>query len=708
MADDRSSSHLTLWGETIDVAGLDPTAIEYLESLPTNVPSIEWVWAEMDRVWRSLGLDNRRPLTGQPIAAFYGHPVWIANGVFSAVDPESVAHREAIATFIAQRGARSVVDFGGGFGELALKVKGANPRASVALFDEYPSVVTRRRLKSSDVAVLDSLAPRSADVVVAQDVLEHVERPLDVALDVVRIGRPGGTVIFANSFFPVIECHLPGTFYLRYTFRFVAWTAGCGRGTQIPGAEHALAFEVPPVVAGAPLETRRVACQAGRRGPQSTECGTALAAEPVVRATLFTATEAMGGADRAAIRLFDALAATPDLDASMVVRRSTGNRVDVRVVRPHLERLVGAVRSRSDRLVSRAHRPSDGVFRSVNVWPTRLARHLEGDVVNLHWFGSGAMSIADVGRIDAPVVVTMHDMWPFAGASHYTAEDPSAPWRSWARSSGARARALLGRDLDAWTHMRKLDRWGPMVAVAPSRWLCQLAAESSLMSGWSLHVVPNTLDLSCFRPQRRDDARSALGLPRTVRIITFGALDAGSDPRKGFDLLRSAVEQISGDQVEAVVFGQDEPADAPRFPIRVRWLGRIDDDQQLARVYSAADVVVVPSRIDNLPQVAVEAQACGVPVVAFRTGGLPDCVSDGETGLLAEPFDTVELARHITVFLDDRERAERAGRAARHRAEELWAPEVVAAQYRRVFVEAIDAWQSEPRRHLASETTVGP
>ena len=105
--------------------------------------------------------------------------------------------------------------------------------------------------------------------------------------------------------------------------------------------------------------------------------------------------------------------------------------------------------------------------------------------------------------------------------------------------------------------------------------------------------------------------------------------------------------------------------------------------------------MVVPSRQDNLPNTAVEAHACGAPVVAFRTGGLPDIVEHKRTGYLAQPFDTQDLAAGISWVLEDPQRRIGLGHAARQRAERLWNPARVAGMYGEVYGSVI-----EQRRRL--------
>ena len=176
------------------------------------------------------------------------------------------------------------------------------------------------------------------------------------------------------------------------------------------------------------------------------------------------------------------------------------------------------------------------------------------------------------------------------------------------------------------------------------------------------------------------------------RVVLFGALNPGTDTRKGADLLISALDRLGPEVPELlpVVFGGQEPEGLSHPRIRLRWLDEIRSPERLAQLYSAADVMVVPSRQDNLPQIGTEAQACGVPVVAFRTAGLPDVVEDRRTGYLAEPFSTEDLANGIRWALSDAHGGA-ASANARARAERLWSSHTVAHEYADLYREAIDS-----------------
>ena len=302
-----------------------------------------------------------------------------------------------------------------------------------------------------------------------------------------------------------------------------------------------------------------------------------------------------------------------------------------------------------------------------------------------------------------PLVWTLHDQWPFCGAEHYTS--PPSPGEAHSSderfakgyTSASRPAHESGRDLNRRTWLRKRRAWvRPIQIVCSSTWLADCARRSALMCNWPIKVIPYPIDSNVWAPCDRDQARVLLGLPTDRPLLLFGAMGGGADPRKGADLLLEALRilhvQRAGmqlDQLELVVFGQSRPAQPPRLGFKVHYMGHLHDDLSLRLLYSAADVMVVPSRQEAFGQTASEAHSCGTPVVAFRTGGLVDIVVDRVTGVLAEPFDPVSLANAILWVLEEPERQVQLGAAARQRAERLWDPARVAGMYGEVYRQAV-------------------
>jgi glycosyltransferase involved in cell wall biosynthesis len=137
--------------------------------------------------------------------------------------------------------------------------------------------------------------------------------------------------------------------------------------------------------------------------------------------------------------------------------------------------------------------------------------------------------------------------------------------------------------------------------------------------------------------------------------------------------------------VGVIVIGPHAPEDVPGTSAVVHWQGEIHDDSHMATLLSAADVIAVPSEMDNLPMTACEAQSCGRPVVAFNVGGLADIVSHRRTGYLARAFDIDDLASGLIEAIDDSQQHGAWGAAAREQALQRWAPHRVVERYLELY-----------------------
>jgi glycosyltransferase involved in cell wall biosynthesis len=303
-----------------------------------------------------------------------------------------------------------------------------------------------------------------------------------------------------------------------------------------------------------------------------------------------------------------------------------------------------------------------------------------------------------------PLVWTLHDQWAFCGAEHYTSpplpcETASSDERFAAGySPTSRPVHEAGPDLNRRTWLRKRRAWRrPIHIVCLSHWMADCARRSTLMGDWPITVIPNPINLNVWGPWDQAQARALLGLPAERPLVLYGAMGGAADPRKGADLLLEALQrlrvQVAGtplEQLELVVFGQGRPAQPPDLGFPIHYSGRLHDDLSLRLLYAAADVFVIPSRQDNLPNTGLEAHACGTPVVAFATGGLVDIIDNQITGVLAKPFDPLSLAAAIRWVLEDPQRRWQLGQAARQRAERLWDPERVAGLYADVYRQALE------------------
>lgn len=419
-----------------------------------------------------------------------------------------------------------------------------------------------------------------------------------------------------------------------------------------------------------------------------------------LKVVFVAAHDSLGGAARAAYRVFSSIrrhySDTVDITLRVIHRtRDDEGILGGKPTRSRWEWVKYFTRTRFRKYFPRKPFESPNtLLHSQALYDTGLGREInqmEPDVVMLGWLGNGTMSIPEIGRIRAPLVFRLSDMWVFSGAEHYT--DTGRYQLGYSRRS--RPAAESGPDIDRETFLRKNRHWRkPQHIVALSSWLANESRSSTLTRSWPTSVIPVPIDTDFWHPLDQLNARKSHGLPENALIVLFGAGSGTSQPHKGSDLLFEALptlhalHQRSGDSrpLIAAVFGEEsETRNSGGIPSQ--FLGRLDDEG-LRLAYSAADVMVVPSRLEAFGQVAAEAQSCGTPVVAFDNSGLTDVVADRETGKLAPAFDAEQLAQAIWWVVSNENRLASLSSRARQRAIELWHPEVVAKQYVDVLFQA--------------------
>jgi glycosyltransferase involved in cell wall biosynthesis len=311
-------------------------------------------------------------------------------------------------------------------------------------------------------------------------------------------------------------------------------------------------------------------------------------------------------------------------------------------------------------------------------------------VVNLHWITGGLLSIEEIGKIRKPLIWSLYDMWPFCGTEHYGVDHNDARWRTgYTRSNRPSTEHGLDIDRNAWK--RKREHWRAAPVVPASTWLAASVQSSALMRDWPITRIPHVIDSDAFTPRDRATARDRLNLDTSAPVILFLSSAGTKDQRKGFDLLETALPAVRRaiPEVHVLVVGPKDDNRSHVAGVPVIWFGGAENDRVLAELYSAANVTAVPSREDNMPLTAMEAQTCGRAVVGFRIGGMPDIVVHHETGFLAEPGDTSGLAVGLIEALEDSQHASNWGVAARARAESTWSVPIVVRQYQAVYERAM-------------------
>ncbi|MFO6423832.1 glycosyltransferase [Motilimonas sp. KMU-193] len=364
-----------------------------------------------------------------------------------------------------------------------------------------------------------------------------------------------------------------------------------------------------------------------------------------------------GGAARAAYRLHQAQR-KQGLDSQMLVINKCSDDPKVHAV-SGFRRIRTQLASLFSRNILRLQQNPNPVLHSLNLFPSGLLHDIEKlapDIINLHWLGGEMLSIGEIGRIQQPVVWTLHDMWAFSGAEHYDDDKPSERYRV-SYSKGSRHPSHQGIDLDRWIFQRKQKLWQgkSFHIVTPSHWMADCVRQSDLFSKMPTRVISNCIDHLLYRPLSRELAREALKFPIDKQLILFGAMSSTSDPRKGYHLLIPALQQLTAEgkteNVELVIFGASNGDAESLTGIQARYMGTMHDDISLILLYNAADIFIAPSLQDNLPNTLVESLACGTPCVTFNTGGMLDLIHDPCMGEVSKEITHEALSEAISIAL---------------------------------------------------------
>lgn len=278
----------------------------------------------------------------------------------------------------------------------------------------------------------------------------------------------------------------------------------------------------------------------------------------------------------------------------------------------------------------------------------RMLKEFKPDVVHLHNLHHYTMSLPILFRYlkssGCRVVWTLHDCWPMTGRCfHFSLVGcekwkigcGNCPQRKEYPSSKLDLTSLVWKKKKAW-----FSGIQDMIVVTPSVWLGELVKQSFL-GQYPVQVIHNGIDLKVFRPTD-SDVRTKYGISPQQKLILGVAFDW--DYRKGLDVFTELAKRLD-DRYRIVLVGTSESVDR-LLPENIISIHRTKDQKELAAIYTAADLFVIPTREENYPTVSMEALACGTPVLTFRTGGSPE-IPDETCGSVVPRGDVDALEREL-------------------------------------------------------------
>lgn len=382
-----------------------------------------------------------------------------------------------------------------------------------------------------------------------------------------------------------------------------------------------------------------------------------------MRITLVNKTDTMGGAAIAGFRLLNALFNSDIKVRMLVMRKFSTNTLVESIVNSKMKDYSSKFKLIKEKAFLYRHiEDKNKIFEfslpnsGFNICNNFLIESAE--IIHLHWINNGFISLKGLKQIVAtrkPIVWTLHDMWAFTGGCHYSGECINF------KTGCGNCKYLKNKgnkDISNKIFAKKLDilKNANITFVTCSNWLGEIAKTSPITEGHEVLSIPNAINTNIYEPLDKKNVREKLNLPQDKKLILFGAMNT-NDKRKGFSYLAEALSHlkqfndINSEEIELLVFGKANPETFKDIPFKVNYLSTLNNDNQLAYAYNAADIFVLPSLEDNLPNTIMESMSCGIPVAAFNTGGIPEMVDNKINGYIAEYKNAQDLANGIKWIL---------------------------------------------------------
>jgi glycosyltransferase involved in cell wall biosynthesis len=408
-----------------------------------------------------------------------------------------------------------------------------------------------------------------------------------------------------------------------------------------------------------------------------------------------------GGAGRACLRLSDALKAN-GVDSKVLVYYKFGQNPKIDTFSKNIFTKARAIFNiMAERYLAKLFVKAVKTPFSLQWFGKSIVNHPElksADIIHLHWVNHGFLSpkfLAELDELEKPIVWTFHDSNAFTGGCHvrYSCEH-------FHRQCGdCPILRLSGKnDISHKNWLRKQKAYSELNfhIVAPSNWMANSVKQSSLLGVRKISVIPNTLEIDVFKPYVKAEAKKILKIPAHHFVLMSGFMPSKNDKHKGTQYLIDALNELAArpeipnEQIELVIFGNKDEKNAPDFPFKTTFLGHVSKDDHLAKCYAAADAFITPSLEDNLPNTVMESLACATPVIAFKTGGIPDMVIHLKNGYLANYESATDLADGIEwLFLhEDKEAVQK---EARRTILNHFAPALIADEHEELYQSLLNA-----------------
>jgi glycosyltransferase involved in cell wall biosynthesis len=296
-------------------------------------------------------------------------------------------------------------------------------------------------------------------------------------------------------------------------------------------------------------------------------------------------------------------------------------------------------------------------------------RFRQADIIHYQLINGGYFNLFSLPLLSRakPSVWTIHDPWPLTGYCLHPFD--CTKWQTGCGEcpvfceSGKPDRTALMWKIKKWVY----DRSQFDIIVA-SRWMASKVQESPLFARSRIHQIPFGLDLQTFRPTDGEEAKRKLGVFPGSLVVCFRAT---TSEFKGLSHIKECLQRWQPDtRVCLITFNERGLLDDYREKYQIIDLGWVEDESLTVSALNAADIFLMPSTAETFGMMAIEAMACGKPVIVFEGTALPDVVFAPHGGIAVPQGDTEALLQALQRLAGDRAQRDTLGRRALQLARE--------------------------------------
>tara|TARA_B110000261_G_scaffold56439_2_gene66577 strand:- start:2923 stop:4146 length:1224 start_codon:yes stop_codon:yes gene_type:complete len=349
-----------------------------------------------------------------------------------------------------------------------------------------------------------------------------------------------------------------------------------------------------------------------------------------------------GGAAIAVMRIHKLLLRNK-IDSSLLVSDKILNEPKTFSINKTSEKLKNIIKGSINRNLKFLFKSKNKTTHSLNIIPSSLLYEINkfnADIVNLHWIGNETISISQINKIKTKLVWTLHDMWPFCGAEHYTNNKRF----EYGYKLSNKPTSETGLDINKYIWEKKTKHFKKIKKIiVTSSWMKNAAKKSFLFKDKQITEIPLPIDVNNWNYIKNNKyIKKLLKIEQNKKIIVFGSDNYLKNERKGLKFYLNLVKKLNKDKYQFIVFGEDNHEEFNSYlkklniKKKILNMGKLKDELSLKIFYSSIDLLILPSTQESFGLIAQEGSIMGVPSIVFNNTGLTSVIDHKKNGYLSK------------------------------------------------------------------------